>query len=146
MPLPRLRAAWWIVMVGLSAMLSLNFVLPLLNVSAGEYTPFHLHVLVGGTAAQRAWLLTHHQHGYVPAAPAITAPAATTPSDKAPSIINTGNSLGDLLSLSAAGPLLVAAAELAVKAPLPVWALLLAAALLLPGLTPPPPDRPPRLA
>ena len=53
-------------MLGLSATLSLNAVLPLLSAGAREYSPFHTHLLLGGTAADRAWLLAHHAHGQPP--------------------------------------------------------------------------------
>jgi hypothetical protein len=143
MEVPRLRPAWWLVMVGLSAMLSLNYVLPLLNTPVAEYTPFHTHLLIGGSAAGRAWLLTHHQHGLsnVPPMP----PTAAAPSDVP--TLTSGAAAGDLLSVGAgAGALLADFAWPAAQLPGLVWALLLPAALLLTGRTLTPPYRPPRPA
>jgi hypothetical protein len=142
--LPRLRFAWLVVMVGLSATLSLNYVLPLLNTPAGEYTPFHTHLLIGGSAAGRAWLLTHHQHGVI--APHVDQSAVTTPADgDNPTITNGGNSLTDLASL-AGGALLTPLEWPSAEFPLALWALALPAALLYLAWRATPPDRPPRPA
>ena len=146
-------------MLGLSAMLSLNYVLPLLNTSVSEYLPFHTHLLIGGSAADRAWLLIHHQHHLVQtpattlsaqptAAPAVSSnDTATTPALAAgASVISGGSSLGEVVSLGAGGALLADFAWPAAQTPLALWALLVPAALLLLTVSPPPPDRPPRPA
>jgi len=127
-------------MVGLSASLSLNYVLPLLNAQAAEYSPFHTHLLLGGSAADRAWLLAHHTHG-LPHAPA----AASLP-DHAPTIFTTGGGLTSLLSGAAGGELLGAFDWPAALAPLVLWALLVPAALFCLCLLAPPPEQPPRPA
>lgn len=130
-------------MLGLSAHLSLSVVLPLLRANAGEFTPFHTHVLAGGTPAARAWLLTHHIHNLMPSSTALA--PSTAPS--APTLTNVSPSLLDLLSLAAGGPALLGAGDQPQPwLPLALWALLLAPALLLLGRTAPPPDRPPRPA
>lgn len=130
-------------MLGLSATLSLNFVVPLLSTGAGEYSPFHTHLVLGGTAADRAWLLAHHSHGQPQPASAPT----THPAAHGPTLTNFSSSLLDLLSLAAGGAALLGAFDWPhPTVPLALWLLLVPAALLLLGLTAPPPDRPPRPA
>lgn len=135
----RLSFGWWIVMLGLSASLSLNYVLPVLNAQAGAFSafsPFHPHVLYGGSAADRAWLLAHHTHD--PAAPDAPATNAT--------LISAGTGAADLHSLTAGQPLLGAFDWPHPLVPPALWLLLLPALVILLGLTAPPPDRPPRPA
>lgn len=145
MPIPRLRRAWWLVMLGLSATLSLHYVLPLLTTAAGEYSPFHTHLLYGGTAADRAWLLAHHPHGQ-PAAPLDPAPAAP-PDAPGVTVTSAGGGLLDLLNLAAGSGALLGAFDWPhPTVPLALWLLLIPAGLTLLGLTAPPPDRPPRRA
>ncbi len=130
-------------MLGLSATLSLNTVLPLLSAGAGEYSPFHTHLLLGGTAADRAWLLAHHAHGQ----PQPAAAPSATPAPHGVTLTTTGSSLLDLLSLAAGGGALLGAFDWPhPTVPLALWLLLVPAALVLLGLASPPPDRPPRLA
>ncbi len=128
-------------MLGLCASLSLNYVLPMLNTQAAEYTPFHTHLLLGGSAADRAWLLAHHTHGL-----AQPAPAPTALPDHGPTIVSAGDALTGLLSGAAGGELLGAFDWPAALVPLALWALLLPAALFLLGLASPPPQQPPRPA
>ncbi|MCC7358493.1 MAG: hypothetical protein IT317_03400 [Anaerolineales bacterium] len=139
----RLSVAWWIVLLGLSATLSLNGVLPLLRAGVGEFTPFHTHRLVGGTPAARAWLLTYHTHNPTPA----PAPAAPNAASAAPTLTNVSNSLADLLSLAAGGPALLGAGDWPPPwLPPALWALLLPATLFRLGRAAPRPERPPRPA
>ena len=145
MPVPRLRFAWWFVMLGLSASLSLNYVLPLLNAQAAEYTPFHTHLLLGGSAADRAWLLAHHSHGAHQTQTDQTPAAAALP-DQGATIINGGDGLSAVLAGAAGGELLAALDWPDALPPLALWALLVPAALFFLGLAAPPPVQPPRPA
>jgi hypothetical protein len=141
----RLSFAWWLVMLGLSASLSLNYVSPLLDTRASQYSPFHTHLLLGGTAASRAWLLAHHPHQLSAVASAVGAdPVARSAS--ANQLINAASSLSDLLHLSTIGAVLAAFAWPLVLAPLAVWVLLFPPRLARLGLRLSPPDRPPRPA
>lgn len=130
-------------MLGLSASLSLNYVLPLLNVQAGTFSPFHTHVLYGGTAADRAWLLAHHAHDTAAPQPEAADPHA--PVNPA-TVISAGTGAADLHSLAAGQPLLGAFDWPHPLVPLALWLLLLPALVTRLGLTAPPPDRPPRPA
>jgi hypothetical protein len=66
MPLTRgLHIVWLGVHLLLLVTLGLGIVLPFLGSDAIGLLPWHDHVVVGGTAADRAYVLAHHHHGLV---------------------------------------------------------------------------------
>jgi hypothetical protein len=158
MPSLRLRPTWWLVMWGLSASLSLNFVLPAFDHHAVEYSPFHSHVILGArSAAEREQALAEHQHGagqphtHAPAdtgAGASSAASAVAWPNPTPLVFATGGWLEGLLALSAAGaPDLLVSLDWSAPQPVfAVWFALLPAALFFLLRTSPPPIQPPRPA
>lgn len=135
-------------MWGLSASLSLNFVLPALDHHAAEYSPFHAHLVVGAlTTAEREQALAAHQHGggqphTHPASAAVLPMTGETP------VVYATGLWESLLALGAGGvPELRVRLDWPVPPPLyAVWLVLLPAALCLVLRSSPPPIQPPRPA
>jgi hypothetical protein len=144
------RPSWWIVLWGLIAAVSLNNVLPALDHHAAEYSPFHVHLVVGaGTPAERDALLADHHHGagqphqHEPADSGSTPGAVGAQSN----LTAIGARLADgLLSLVASADPQIMPEGLPLLPALPLWVTLLPVVLFLAWRASPPPEQPPRPA
>lgn len=76
-------------------------VLPLLGFSVAEADPYHEHILVGGTAAERLSALTHHLYHHVASPWSPTRSPQTAGGDLA--AITGGSCVVSVLSSNAAG-------------------------------------------
>jgi hypothetical protein len=119
-------------------------VLPAFDHHAAEYNPFHSHEVVGtASPAQRQQLLVNHQHGagQPHQHPSEPAPRAVPPG---PTVVSLGALDGVLALVAPAADLVASEPWRLLLAPLAVWVVVGAAALLLLPRSALPRKQPPR--
>lgn len=133
--------AWWLVFWGLLTSLSMNWVLPVFDHHAAEYSPFHGHAVAGG-AAQLHHLLEIHAHG---AGQPHTHSEAGAPVSTTSGTVISLSALDGLLTLVArAADVVVTTAWPLPQPPVGLWLAVGMATVLLLWRATPPPKSPPR--